>query len=59
MNLEGPVEAVFDTSVIIGAILESYGGEAGDTSRNVLTSLIPYRASFAYPQNFRKSCKRM
>ena len=40
MNLEGPVEAVFDTSVIIGAILESYGREAGDTSRSVLTSLI-------------------
>lgn len=40
MNLEGrPVEVVFDTSVIIGAILESSGKEAGDASRNALEAL--------------------
>ena len=39
MNLEGPVEVVFDTSVIIGAILESWGEEEG-SSRDALNSII-------------------
>jgi hypothetical protein len=58
MNLEGPVEVVFDTSVIIGAILESLGKEAGDASRNVLTSLIerPYHI-LRISEKIRKECK--
>jgi predicted nucleic acid-binding protein len=43
MNIEGPVEVVFDTSVIIGAILESLGLEAGGASRNALIVLIQRR----------------
>lgn len=39
MNLKGPVEVVFDTSVIIGAILESHGKDTGDASRNALEAL--------------------
>jgi len=42
MNLEGPVEIVFDTSVIIGAILESWGKEEG-SSRDALNSIIKSR----------------
>lgn len=39
MKREGPVEVVFDTSVIIGAILESLGEEKG-SSRIALNSII-------------------
>ncbi len=39
MNLDGPVEVVFDASVIIGAILESWGKEEG-SSRDALNSII-------------------
>jgi len=42
MNLDGPVEIVFDTSVIIGAILESLGKEEG-SSRDALNSIIKRR----------------
>ncbi|MHC1566355.1 MAG: PIN domain-containing protein [Candidatus Syntropharchaeia archaeon] len=58
MNLEGPVEVVFDTSVIIGAILESYGKESGDASRNALTSLIerPYHI-LRISKSIREECE--
>ena len=39
MKLEDPVEVILDTSVILGAILESQGKEAGDASRNALEAL--------------------
>jgi len=39
MKLEGPVEVVFDTSVIVGAILESRGEENG-SSRVAFNSII-------------------
>lgn len=39
MKKEGPVEVVFDTSVIIGAILEDLGKEEG-SSRDALNSII-------------------
>lgn len=39
MNVKDPVEVVFDTSVIIGAILESLGEEEG-SSRDALNSII-------------------
>jgi len=42
MNLDGPVDVVFDTSVIIGAILESWGKEEG-SSRDALNSIIKRR----------------
>lgn len=42
MNIEGPVEAVFDTSVIIGAILESWGEEQGQ-SRRAFNSIVMRR----------------
>jgi predicted nucleic acid-binding protein len=42
MNLEGPVEVVFDTSVIIGAILESWGEEHGQ-SREAFNSIVMRR----------------
>ncbi len=58
MNLEGPVEVVFDTSVIIGDILESYDKEAGGASRNALTSLIerPYHI-LRISEKIRIECK--
>ena len=39
MNIKDPVEVVFDTSVIIGAILEDLGKEEG-SSRDALNSII-------------------
>lgn len=42
MNIKDPVEVVFDTSVIIGAILESWGEEEG-SSRDALNSIIKRR----------------
>jgi len=39
MNIKDPMEVVFDTSVIIGAILESWGEEEG-SSRDALNSII-------------------
>jgi hypothetical protein len=58
MDIKDPVEVVFDTSVIIGAILESYGKEAGDASRNVLTSLIERPSHILrISEKIRKECK--
>ncbi|MGB2727046.1 MAG: hypothetical protein WBD09_01030 [Halobacteriota archaeon] len=59
MKREGPVEAVLDTSVIIGAILESYDKETGSASRNALTSLIerPYHI-LRISEKIRIECKK-
>ena len=59
MNIKSPVEVVFDTSVIIGAILESLGMENG-TSRIALISLIqrPYHV-LRISEGIRIECKNV
>ena len=58
MDIDGPVDVVFDTSVIIGAIRESFHKEAGDASRNALTSLIerPHHILWI-SERIRKECE--
>ncbi len=57
MKLEGPVEVVFDTSVIIGAILESLGEEKG-SSRIALNSLIKHcNHTLRISEDIRKECR--
>jgi len=58
MNLEGPVELVFDTSVIIGAVLENYHEEAGCVSRNALNSIIERCHILRISEEIEKECRK-